>query len=136
MSVSNSDLIADSLRDIGVIAETETPSPEQGATALRQLNQMIEEWEESEIRLEYFAQTSLSETCPIPAYAEGGITAMLAVRLAPVYGATVSAELAKKADDGMTLITRKAMHEKLKPVRADRPLGEGHPLRTNILNDT
>lgn len=124
--ITNIDLIADALRELSVISEIETPSAEQGAHALRKLNQMMAELEESGIRLEYFEQTLTSDTCPIPAYAESGITCLLAARLAPNYGATVSTELASSIISGMETITRTAVSAALPVNRMlNRPCGEG-----------
>lgn len=124
--ISNVNLIAGALRDLGVIAETETPSAEQGATGLTNLNQMLFAWEVQDIDLGYFTQSSTSDTCPIPEYSEQGVQASLALKLAPIYGATVSAELLAKQVEGMRVINNVAMNEKLRPVRTDRPLGSGH----------
>jgi hypothetical protein len=126
-------LITDSLREIGVIAETESPSAEQGEHALRAMNQMLEQWEADEIRLEFFAQSSTTDTCPIPAYAERGVKLMLAIELAPTYGATVSIELATKASEAFGTIRRTAVLLKLPSVKPDRPRGEGQSYRQRIL---
>lgn len=106
---TNLEIIQDALEAIGVIGETATPSAEQGAHALRKLNQMMEQWEEDGVKLNYFAQTDTGEECPIPAYAEVGVYSALAMRLAPTYGAEVSAELASMADKGYQTILRKVV---------------------------
>lgn len=126
MSITNSEVITDALRELGVIDETESPSAEQGADGLRKLNQMMETWDVGGISLEYFAQTVLSDTCPIPAYAEMGVTCSLAIRLAPTYRAQVSAELAANAEAAMRVILREAVSPEL-PVATmqNRPLAEG-----------
>jgi hypothetical protein len=134
MSITNIDLIADSLRELGVITEIQTPSAEQGAHALRKLNQMMAEWEESGVRLEYFEQTSTGATCPIPAYAENGVICMLATRLASNYGAQVSIELAASATVGHDTIVRTAVSAALPVGRMlNRPCGEGDAYPGNIL---
>lgn len=135
MSVTNLQVITDALRDINVIAETETPSAEQGSHALRKLNQMMEQWLIDGINLQYFAQTSTADNIPVPEYAEKGVTAALSIELAPTYGATVSVELAAKYDSGWGTICRKA----LQPPQASMahlPRGEGQAPRNNILTDS
>lgn len=128
MSITNTQLITDALREIKVLDETESPSAEQGDDGLRKLNQMMELWEEAGIRLEYFEQTALSATCPIPAYAETGVTCALAIRLASTYEARVSAELASVAQTAMGVITRKAVSAALPVATMDnRPRAEGMP---------
>ena len=123
----------DALRLLNVISEGETPSADQAAHALRRQNQMLEQWEEEGIRLGYFAQSDTGATCPIPAYAEKGVTGMLAMDLASTYGATISAEAAKFADDGYQLIVRKAVNNALVPVDT-RHLGSGSRFNINTGN--
>lgn len=123
---TNIQLIGDALRLINVINEVETPSAEQGATALRVLNQMMEQWEEEGLKLQYFKQTSTSADFPCAAYTEPAVTAGLAIRLAPFFGASVSPELAAQFDSGYQTILRKAINAALQPVDMSHlPLGEG-----------
>lgn len=107
------ELIAGSLRKINVINEIQTPSAEQGAKCLESLNDMLEQWEEDGIKLQYFRQADTSATFPCPAYSQVGVRASLAVRVAGDFGATVSVELAAELIDGMSTITRKAMSAQL-----------------------
>jgi len=106
MSATNIDVITGALRDLGVISEIQTPSAEQGSHALSELNDMMMEWEEDSLKMGWFEQTLTSDTCPIPAAFKSGVQASLAARLAPNYGATVSAELAAKIISGMQTIHR------------------------------
>lgn len=115
MSITNSDVASDALREISVLDETETASAEQFADAIKKLNQMMERWDEEGINLGYFAQTISSDTCPIPVYAEQGVTSTLAVRLAATYGAKVTAELLASADAGYQTILRNAVNAALSP---------------------
>lgn len=85
---TNLEIITDALRAINVLDETETASAEQGVYCLRQLNQMLAAWEVDDIALGYFAQTSTAVTCPIPDWAEVGVTNKLGIR--------VSSKLIKK----------------------------------------
>jgi hypothetical protein len=130
-------IISDALLDLGVINESETPSAEQGSHALRVLNQMLEAWEEEGVRLGWSEQTDTSADAPLPPYALKGVTAALALDLAPSYGgaASISPALTKKYDDGMALIYRKAALKNLKPSRNTRAVGEGQRTVTDILND-
>lgn len=137
MSITNVDLVSDSLRELAVISEIATASAEQYAHAQRKLNQMMAEWEEAGLRLDFFPQTVSSDVCPIPAYAENGVMTQLAVRLASNYGATVSIELAAAAIAGYETICRTAVSASL-PVNTllNRPSGSGNygwPGSTNIL---
>lgn len=115
MSITNSDLVTAALRELSVLDETQTASAEQFNDTIRKLNQLMETWEETEIRLEYFAQSVSSDSCPIPKYAEIGVIASLAVLCAPTYGAQVSPSLATAAQLGYATILRKAVQENLQP---------------------
>lgn len=131
---SNLALITIALRDLAVISEGETPSAEQGSHALAVLNPLMEALEVDGLSLGYFAQSDTTATCPIPAWAEKGIAAALAVDMAPTYGATVSAELAKKYDDGMATIKRAAINGALEG--ADMSHLPGGVWRWSIETDT
>lgn len=134
MSVSNNDLIADALRELGVISEIQAPSAEQGAHALRKLNQMMAEAAADGIDLDFFPQTTLSDPCPIPAYAENGVTCMLAIRLAPNYGKTVSIELGACAAAAYATILTQAVSGQMPESTVDnRPNGAGRHRRSRIL---
>lgn len=123
---TNISVIEDALRDINVISEVDSASPEQGAYALRKLNQMMELWREEDIEVGWFAQTSTADTIPIPDWMEAAVTAGLAIVLAPKYGATVSPELGIIADNSISKVKAKLIREKL--TNADMshmPRGEG-----------
>lgn len=115
---TNIQIISDALLDLGVINESETPSAEQGSHALRVLNQLLEAWEEEGVRLGWCEQTDSSEDAPLPPYALRGVTAALAIELAPSYGgaASVSPALIAKHEAGVALITRKAALKNLQPL--------------------
>lgn len=112
---TNIQIIGDALGLICVIGETSTPSAEQGSHGLRQLNRMMEQWEEDGLKFGYFEQTSTSATCPIPQWSEVGVVGALALRLAPFYGATITPEAADQADKGFSTILRKLVQ----PPKAD-----------------
>lgn len=126
MSITNADLIADALRELTVISEIQTPSAEQYAHALRKLNQMMAKWLEDGIEIGYYPQTLASDTCPIPDYAESGVTKELAIECASNYGATVSQELGATAASAYDTILRTSMNARL-PVgkMANRPAATG-----------
>lgn len=134
MSVTNGDLIADALRELNVISEIQTPSAEQYAHALRKLNQMLAKWLEDGIRLEYFPQTLSSDVCPIPDYAELGVTLNLAIAVASNYGATVSMELGTTAGSAYDTILRTAVNAALPTGKMlNRPCGSGDRPFSRIL---
>lgn len=126
MSITNADLIADALRELNVISEIQTPSAEQYAHALRKLNQMLAKWLEDGIEFGFYPQSSASDTCPIPDYAETGVTLALAIACASNYGATVSQELGATAASAYETILRTSINARLPVGRMlNRPCGEG-----------
>ena len=130
-------IISDALRDINVIAETATASPEQGSFCLRRLNQMMEVWREDGIEIGWFAQSSTTDTIPIPDWAELGVTATLSIAVAPNYSATVSQELIAIADASAGMILRKSLAEKLTGADMSHlPAGAGQTFNRNILTDS
>jgi hypothetical protein len=134
VSITNADLIADSLRELTVISEIQTPSAEQYAHALRKLNQMMAKWLEDGIEIGYYPQTSASDTCPIPDYAEIGVTLALAISCASNYGATVSQELGATASSAYDTILRTSISARMPVGRMlNRPCAEGDSYPGNIL---
>lgn len=123
---TNVAIIANSLRLIGVIGETETPSAEQGAGALAALNQLMEAWSE-DCELGYYAQSVMSAACPVPAWAEAGVISKLAIRLLADYPSqTQTAYLSDESINGIGLIRRKSMTDKLRGANMNHmPMGEG-----------
>ena len=83
MSITNAELIGNALRGINVISEVGTPSAEQGKHGLRKLNQMMELLKERDVDVGWFTQSSTSDDCPIPDWAELSLESMLSVLLAP-----------------------------------------------------
>jgi hypothetical protein len=126
--MTNIDLIKHALMDIGVIGESKTPTAAQAAHALTKLNQMLEGWEESGIKLGWFEQTDTSATTPLPPYAESGVTSKLAIALAPSYGgaASVTPYLLDDTLNGYDVIVRKAALKNLTPSdTSNMPRAEG-----------
>lgn len=127
MSITNLELINDALRDINVISEVDDASPEQGKYAIRKLNQMMELWKEMDINIGYFSQPDTTGNCPIPDWAELGVTASLSVVCASKYGRSISAELAAVASVSINMIKRKSISEMLENADMSHlPRGSGH----------
>jgi hypothetical protein len=122
---TNLEVITDALGLLGVLAETETASAEQGAHGLRVLNDMLSEWESSGLELDYFPQTDLSEEFPSEDLAL--VKYNLAVELAPYYQATVSEAVAVRARQYYARRVRDWVRDSM--VEQDvthMPMGEGH----------
>lgn len=118
MTIANVDLVRDALSLINVIGIGEAAEPEQSEHALRKLNQILEDWKEDGVDLQFYPQTmdDLASNCPIPPDAELAVTHYLAIAVAPHYGKPVSRELLALADRYYSRLTRVAVSEKLEPV--------------------
>lgn len=124
---TNVTIIGDALRLLGVVAEGQSVSAEQGTNALRALNQLMEAWTESDVEIGYFAQSDTTATCPIPAWAEQGVTSRLAQRLQADYPSSQLAPwVHDNSQNGVGLILRKCLVEKLTPADVSHlPRGSG-----------
>jgi len=123
---TNLEIIEDALRNINVISEVDTASAEQGTYGLRKLNQLMEMWKEDSIDVGWFAQSSTTDSAPIPDWAELAVVSALSVLLAPKYGATVSQELAAIVDNSINSVRRKLLAEKVDNAdNSHLPRGQG-----------
>jgi hypothetical protein len=130
---TNLEVIGDALKEISVIAETQSPSAEQGAYGLRKLNEMLEAWTEDGIELGYFAQSDTTADCPIPAYAVRAVKACLSREVAPHYSAQITQELAAKINDAYLALLRKSLVEAAEPADMDHMArGSGFGTWTDI----
>lgn len=124
---TNVSIIGSSLRLLGVIAEGQSVSAEQGTNGLTALNQLMESWTEDGIELGYFAQSATTDTCPIPAWAEQGVISKFAQRMQGDYPAsTLPAWVMDDSKNGIGTIERKCLVEKIKPAdMSSMPSGYG-----------
>jgi hypothetical protein len=132
---TNVEIIGDALKELGVLAETQTASSEQGEYGLRKLNEMLEAWTEDGIELGYFAQSDTAATAPLPEWALRAVKACLAAEVASHYGATVSRELGAKINDAYLAVLRKSIIEALEPANMDHMPG-GSSSRWDIQTDS
>lgn len=124
---TNIAIITDALRLLGVIAETESPSAEQGAHALGRLNRMLEQWTENDIELGWFEQTATTDDAPLPKWAERGVISKLAQDLQATYpSSSLHPSVHDDGQNGYGTIARRRMLDKLKGANMDHmPVGEG-----------
>lgn len=133
---TNVDLLTAAFRLISVVGESQTLSAEQGATGLTRLNQLMEAVAVEEINLGYFAQTSTTDTCPIPAWAERGVIAKMAKDLLALYpSAQLAGEFLDDSTNGWAVIQRMCMNQKLNPQSTlYLGLGAGWSPSTTVVN--
>lgn len=103
---TGSQVITDALRWINVCRETETPSPEQFATGVRCLNQMMAEWEIDGGALGYIPIGTPTDVLPLPDGAVRGVTLHLAIALCIPFSTTASEELRGLATQSMVVLDR------------------------------
>jgi hypothetical protein len=76
------EIVTDAMQLIDMIDESESPSPEQGAQALRILNDMLLNEAADGLRLGWYTQTSLTAVAPLRPQDLYGVKRMLAGALA------------------------------------------------------
>ena len=124
---TNLEIITDAYRDASIVPHHAAPTAEQGASALRRMNQMLAEWEQVDIEIGYFTQVDLDDEIPVPAHAERAITKKLALSLLSAIGMDAPPGLVAEADEAYRKLQVVAMNDKLEPLdQSDSPLGEGH----------
>ena len=132
---TNQQYLDRALTAIKVLEKGQSADATDSATALAVFNQMMHSWSVSDKDFNWFTQDTLSDTAPIPDWAEEGIISNLAVRLAEPFETPVSAIVLAKADAGSRLIARTLMN--LKVCKLDmRHLPQGRRPENNILTDT
>jgi hypothetical protein len=114
MPTSNSLLISDALGLLGVLQETEVMTAEQGAHGLRTLNQVMADWEQDGVDLQYFEQVALPDETPLPDHAIMAAKYYLAIALAPFYAARVPPEFLTLADKYYSRLTRDSISQQLR----------------------
>lgn len=80
------DMITDALRLANIIDETDVPSAEQGASALRVLNQMMGQWDRDGIKLGWSVVADQSDELPLDFQDEKAVKYNLSIELGGEYG--------------------------------------------------
>ena len=83
------DLLARSLREIGVIRRNQTPTASMLTRAIPKLNSMVDDWLEDGIELNWIPVTAGSTVLPIQQKDERGLVYNFAIELAGEYGAPI-----------------------------------------------
>ena len=109
-----SDFFKDALSLIGILAENETPSAEQGATMLRVFNNMMHDLADKGIDLGFNPQTSTTDDLDIAEGSRETVTYLLAVKSAPYFEVEVPQLVSVIAQDGYTRLLRKAVYKDMK----------------------
>lgn len=133
--MTNQELIDKSLYELAVLDSGDSATANDSADMLDILNGMMAMWALSDKDLQWPPQDTLSDTAPLPRWAEQGVIANLAVEAAPTFQMKVTPELIRKADLGAAAIARILINEKLEGADMSHlPLGRNS--RWNIETDT
>jgi len=91
-------LIKRAMRSLGVLHTGEEPSADEAADALQDLNEMLNQWRDEGIDLEFITDLALTDTIPYPDDHMMAFRYNLAIRLAPEFGVEPNAFLMALAE--------------------------------------
>lgn len=123
--MSNLIFVNDALSLIGVLPEGIDASAEQGDLALRTANELVAEWAEDDIVVNWSTQSSLDDENPLTGNALTAVKHHLAIRLCPHYGREPSPTLIALAQAAYHKLQRKQMVQAMEPVTLQVPQAEG-----------
>jgi hypothetical protein len=123
--MSNLLLVNDALSLIGVLPSGQDASAEDGELSLRTLNEMVEEWEEDGITVNWSAESLITDDCTLSGTQKTAVKHHLAIRLCPHFGREPSQTLVVLAQAAYSKLQRKQMTESLSEVKVPLPLSEG-----------
>lgn len=112
-------IITRAYRMIGVKSASTPLSATEIADGLEALNAMLVRWEADGLAMGFSSLSSAGSTIGIPAEAEEGVCANLAVTLAPEFGVTPAPKIVEMADSGLRALQRDVL--KPEPVCLDVP---------------
>ena len=134
MATTNYDLITGALQLLGVVAETEQTSAEQGDLGLAVLNDMLEAWAEDDIDVGQYPQTDLAAEWPGSPGTVGTVKSNLALYLAPHYQREPSPLVVAMASAGYQKLVRDLVSGQLQPLDMSHlHRGDGESDGTDIL---
>lgn len=101
---TGTEVIHDSLQKILVQADEQGYQPSEYQSGMRELNDMMTEWDALGYSLGFTLLTNITDTVTVPAGAIGGIKSNLAMRLAPEFDVEVTQGLAAQAKSGLQAV--------------------------------
>ena len=112
---TNQAVIDQALGELGIVEAGDSANATDSATALNQLNNMMAQWAENDMDLDWFPQNTLADEAPVERWALGGIISSLAIECAPEFRVPVSGDLMGKADRGKSTILNRLINTSLEP---------------------
>lgn len=134
--MNNIELIADALREIGVLdAAATAPNSEDGALGLRKLNALMSGLEDDGIDLGYFRQTDVNDELPLEDSDADTVLPLLAMTLSINFpAAQIPPTLPALAADNMRRLLRNAVLQNAQEASmTNLPRGEGQGCNSNII---
>ena len=122
--MTNADFARDVLLLIGVLAEGLDASEEQCQTVLRAMNDLADEWADSEVTINWSPQSLSTDDFTLFGGEVSAAKYNLAVRLCPVYGKSVTPELAGAAMQSYDRLLRNQLNRSIEPLQTTLPESE------------
>jgi len=123
--MSNLTLVNDALSLIGVLPSGMDANPEDGATALRTVNEMVDEWADDGVTVNWSQTADLNGECPLVGNELTAVKYHLAIRLCPHFARNPDPTLIALAQSAYTKLARKQMVQGLAEIRVSLPVSEG-----------
>lgn len=118
-------LVTDSLRRAGIIAESESPSAEEGQDAVTRLNDLMFLKAEQGIDLGWNRKATTADTLVLPDGILGGIKAELTEILSVEYGTQLDPLVVEEARESRNRLLRGALQRQFGQPTLGLPTGEG-----------
>lgn len=123
---TNRDIVTAALRMLGVVGATQSPSADDAAIGLSEMNDLFAELESDGIDLGYPPQDSLSDQFPLDRNAEAATKALLAMRLVTYFPSQdIPPSLPIQAQDAKDRLFRDSVLENMEESSTDLPYGTG-----------
>lgn len=122
--MTNADFARDVLLLIGVLPEGQSPSEEQCQTVLRAMNDLVDEWADSDVTVNWSPQDTSTDDFTLFGGEVSAAKYTIAVRLCPVYGRPASPELLGLADQSYRRLLRAQLNRAIEPLDLSLPESE------------
>jgi hypothetical protein len=131
MSYTKADIVSQALEEIGYASYIYDVMPEQQESVMRVLDAMFATWNDKGIRVGYASSSSvngssLTTVIRIPNGVFEAAYTNLAIRIAPRFGKTVTAETKRAAREGYEVLLKAVAQPIEQQFRSEMPVGQGN----------